>query len=125
MYLWNLYFSIVSGARNERVTFVGKPQIKIFSFENEKQCYIMQYLIRQSFEGYCCESEFIASRCKEPPMGAPPPRTPLQMALLQTVKIDRVVNFDRCQAGQNWPGFVSPLPFIEKNWNFKSTLWTV
>jgi len=28
--------------------------------------------------------------------------------LLQTVKIDRAVNFDECRDGQNWPGFVSP-----------------
>ena len=34
--------------------------------------------------------------------------------LLQTVKIDRAVNFDLVQAGQNWPASVSPQPFIEK-----------
>ena len=31
------------------------PQIKIISFQNEKHD-IWQYFIRQSFEGYCCES---------------------------------------------------------------------
>ena len=35
--------------------------------------------------------------------------------LLQTVKLDRAVNFDRCRDGQNVPGFVTPQPFIEKN----------
>jgi len=48
-------FSIVSEARNARVTFVEKPQIKIFSFQNGEHGFLMQYLIRQSFEGYCCE----------------------------------------------------------------------
>ena len=27
------------------------------SFQNEKQGCLMQFLIRQSFMGYCCESE--------------------------------------------------------------------
>ena len=62
MYIWNLHFTIVSGARNAWVTFVAMDvnsptQIKIFSFQNVKHGYLMQYLIRQSFEGYCCESE--------------------------------------------------------------------
>jgi len=35
--------------------------------------------------------------------------------LLQTVKIDQVVNFDRCRDGKNVRGFVSPQPLIEKN----------
>ena len=59
MHLWNLHLSIVSEARNERVTFVIKPQQKIFSLKNGKHGYLMQCLIRQSFEGYCCESEYI------------------------------------------------------------------
>ena len=42
-----------------RVTFVEKPQIKIIRFQNGKHGCLMQYLIRQSFEGYCCESEYI------------------------------------------------------------------
>jgi len=57
--LRNLHFSIVSEARNSRVTFVEKPQLKIISFQNWKHGYLMQILIRQSFEGYCCESEYI------------------------------------------------------------------
>ena len=36
-----------------------KPQIKIFCFQNGKHGCLMQYLIRQSFEGYGCESEYI------------------------------------------------------------------
>ena len=44
--------------RNARVTFVVKPQIKINSFQNGKHGYLMQYLIRQRFEGHCCESEY-------------------------------------------------------------------
>ena len=59
MYLWNLHFSIVSEAKNARVILVEKPQIKIFSFQNGKHGCLMQYLIRQSFEWYCCESEDI------------------------------------------------------------------
>ena len=58
-YRWNLHFSIVSEARNAGVTLVKKPQIKIFSFLNGKHVFLMQYLVRQSFEGYCCESEYI------------------------------------------------------------------
>ena len=58
MYLCNLYFSIVSESRNAWVTFVEKPQIKMISFQNGKNGYLMQYLIRQSFEGYCCEPEY-------------------------------------------------------------------
>ena len=42
--------------RNAWVTLVEKPQIKIISFQNGKHEYLMLYLIRQSFEGYCCES---------------------------------------------------------------------
>jgi len=38
-------------------SFVEKPQMKIISFPNGKHGYLIQYLIRQSFEGYCCESE--------------------------------------------------------------------
>ena len=34
-----------------RVTFVEKPRIKIFSFHKGKHGFLMQYLIRQSFEG--------------------------------------------------------------------------
>ena len=49
MYLWIFHFSIVSDARNARVTFVVKPQMKIISFSNEKHGYLMQYLIRKSF----------------------------------------------------------------------------
>ena len=74
----------------------------------------------------------------------------VNFVLLQTIKIDRPINFVRCRAGQNWPfpaadcqnwkssvnfvrcrdrqnwlGFVSPQPFIRKNLNFRSTLWTV
>ena len=45
--------------------------------------------------------------------------------LLQTVKNDWAVNFDWCRDGQNVPSFISPQSFIEKNWNFRSTLWTV
>ena len=59
MYLLNIHFSIVSEARNAQVNFVEKPQIKIISFQNGKHGCLMQYLIRQSFEGYCCESEYI------------------------------------------------------------------
>ena len=59
MYLWNLHFSIVSEARNAQITFVEKPQIKIFSFQNGKHGCLMQYLTRKRFEGYCCESEYI------------------------------------------------------------------
>jgi len=50
-------FSIISEARNAKVTLEEKPQMKIMSFQNGKHGYLMQYLIRQSFEGYCCESE--------------------------------------------------------------------
>ena len=49
---FDLYFSIVSEARNAQVTFVVKPQKRIFSFQNGKHGCLMQYLIRQSFEGY-------------------------------------------------------------------------
>ena len=59
MYLWNLHFSIVSETIYAQVTFEEKPQIKIFSFQNGKHGFLMQYLIRQSFKGYCCESEYI------------------------------------------------------------------
>ena len=31
--------------------------MKIISFQNRKHGYLMQYLIRESLEGYCCESE--------------------------------------------------------------------
>ena len=58
MYLWKLHFSIVSEARNSRVTFLRNPQMKVISFQNGKHGHLMQYLIRQSFEGYCCESEY-------------------------------------------------------------------
>ena len=37
---------------------VEKPKIKIISFHNGKHGYLMQYLTRQSFEGYCCESDY-------------------------------------------------------------------
>jgi len=36
---------------------VAKPQIKIISFQDGEHGCLMQYLIRQRFEGYCCESE--------------------------------------------------------------------
>ena len=39
--------------------FVEKPQIKIFSFQTGKHGFLMQFLIRQSFAGYWCESEYI------------------------------------------------------------------
>ena len=56
-----LHFLHVSGARNARVTFIEKLRIKIFSFQNEKQGSWMfnAILDRQSFKGYCCESEYI------------------------------------------------------------------
>ena len=41
--------------KNAWVTFIEKPQIKITSFQNGKHRFLMQYLIRQSFKGYCCE----------------------------------------------------------------------
>ena len=34
--------------------------MKIISFQNGKDGYLLQYLIRQSFEWYCCESEYIS-----------------------------------------------------------------
>jgi len=43
---------MVSEARNARVTFVEKPQIKIFSFQNGKNGFLMQYFIRQSLVGH-------------------------------------------------------------------------
>ena len=52
IYLWNLHFSLGSEGRNARVTFVEKPQMKIISFQNGKHGYLIQYLIRQSFEGF-------------------------------------------------------------------------
>ena len=48
MYLWNLHFSIVSEARNARVTFVEKPQIKIFSFQNGKHGRMFNALLDQT-----------------------------------------------------------------------------
>ena len=42
-----------------RGTFVEKPKIKIFSFQNWRNGFNNAILDRQSFEGHCCESEHI------------------------------------------------------------------
>ena len=39
------------------IHFCRETTKKIYSFQNGKHGYLMQYLIRQSFEGYCWESE--------------------------------------------------------------------
>ena len=41
-----------------RESLLYRNHIKIFSFQNGKHGYLMQYLTRQSFEGHCCESEY-------------------------------------------------------------------
>ena len=58
--------------------FVEKLQIKIFSFQNGKHGCKMQYLIRQSFEGY-----YYNIKRAHPSMSAPP-RTPLTVWFWKT-----------------------------------------
>ena len=58
MYIWNLHFSIFSEARNAcQVTLCRETTNEKNEFSKWNSCIFHAILIRQSLEGYCCESE--------------------------------------------------------------------
>ena len=80
------------------------PQVSIFSMNGSRDTGPSQFCPARHWSKLTAQS--ILSDAKP---------DKIDRFLLQKVKTYQAANFDRCKARQNRPGFVSTLPFIEKN----------